>query len=121
LTSKRNPKTPNRTDRWTRNGYWTVDTDYGDYCETGERLWREDRIEALLSQDAHEGPGVLFVRGTTRNQAVFYPAHYQAGYDNAALARQLRILPAAGSRGERIFAAVHRLQIARPGLPATRC
>jgi predicted ATPase len=32
-------------------GYRTADTDYGDYYQTigGERLWREDRISALLA------------------------------------------------------------------------
>lgn len=52
-------------------GYRTVDTDYGDYHELidGEWLWREDRIDALLSQ---EGAGLLFVQGTTRNQVQFY-------------------------------------------------
>uniref|UniRef100_UPI00083149C7 AAA family ATPase n=1 Tax=Nocardia amamiensis TaxID=404578 RepID=UPI00083149C7 len=56
-------------------GYRTVDTDYGDYFETvdGERLWREDRIEALLSDESEEHQGVLFVQGTTRNQTLFYP------------------------------------------------
>lgn len=56
-------------------GYWTVDTDYGDYYETvdGETLWREDRIAALLANDPEEHPGVLFVQGTTRNQTLFYP------------------------------------------------
>jgi hypothetical protein len=56
-------------------GYRTVDTDYGDYYETvdGERLWREDRIDALLSNDSKEHPSVLFVQGATRNQALFYP------------------------------------------------
>ena len=53
-----------------RRGYRTVDTDYGGYHETvdGQRLWREDRIAALLAED-----GPLFVQGTTRNQVVFYP------------------------------------------------
>jgi hypothetical protein len=53
-----------------RRGYHTVDTDYDDFHETidGERLWREDRIAALL-----EDTGPLFVQGTTRNQVVFYP------------------------------------------------
>jgi shikimate kinase len=53
-----------------RRGYHTVDTDYGDYHETvdGERLWREDRIAALLAE-----AGPLIVSGTTRNQVVFYP------------------------------------------------
>ena len=48
-----------------RRGYRTVDTDYGDYHETvdGERLWREDRIAALLAEG-----GPLFVSGTTRGR-----------------------------------------------------
>jgi adenylate kinase family enzyme len=56
-------------------GYRTADTDYGDYHQTigGERLWREDRISALLSSVPDHLPGVLFVQGTTRNQALFYP------------------------------------------------
>jgi shikimate kinase len=56
-------------------GYRTVDTDYGDYFQVidGESLWREDRISALLSSAPDELPGVLFVQGTTRNQALFYP------------------------------------------------
>jgi GTPase SAR1 family protein len=50
-------------------GYRSVDTDYGDYFEIidGERLWREDRISALLASAPDELPGVLFVQGTTRN------------------------------------------------------
>lgn len=56
-------------------GYRTVGTDYGDYFEMvgGERLWREPRIHALLASAPDDLPGVLFVQGTTRNQAVFYP------------------------------------------------
>jgi shikimate kinase len=56
-------------------GYRAVDTDYGGYFETrtGERLWREDRISALLDSAPAELPGILFVQGTTRNQARFYP------------------------------------------------
>jgi broad-specificity NMP kinase len=63
-------------------GYRTVDTDYGDYYETvsGERLWREDQIDALLSSTPDEVPGVLFVQGTTRNQVLFYPR-----FDNIVL------------------------------------
>jgi RNase adaptor protein for sRNA GlmZ degradation len=54
-------------------GYWTVDTDYGDFFETvdGESLWIEARIEELLAAD--DPRGVLFVAGTTRNQVTFYP------------------------------------------------
>jgi broad-specificity NMP kinase len=56
-------------------GYRTVDTDYGNYFRTvdGERLWREDRIDALLAGVPDELAGVLFITGTTRNQALFYP------------------------------------------------
>ncbi|WP_319944468.1 AAA family ATPase [Nocardia macrotermitis] len=56
-------------------GYWTVDTDYGDYHHDvdGEMLWREDKIDALLSRAESELHGALFVQGTTRNQTVFYP------------------------------------------------
>ncbi|MFB7719185.1 AAA family ATPase [Nocardia sp. NPDC056100] len=59
-------------DELAARGYSTVDTDYGDYHRVvdGERLWREDRIDALLSRDDAR---VLFVQGTTRNQTVFYP------------------------------------------------
>ncbi len=53
-------------------GHHTVDTDYGDYHHSvdGESLWREDRIDALLSEHRD---GLLFLAGTTRNQTVFYP------------------------------------------------
>ena len=56
-------------------GYRAVDTDYGGYFQVvgGERLWREDRISALLATAPDELPGVLFVQGTTRNQVLFYP------------------------------------------------
>ncbi|RDI48430.1 AAA family ATPase [Nocardia mexicana] len=56
-----------------RRGHRTVDTDYGDYFETvdGERLWRTDRIDALLTSAPESGS--LFVQGTTRNQTLFYP------------------------------------------------
>ena len=56
-------------------GYRAVDTDYDGYFQVvgGERLWREDRISALLSSAPDELPGVLFVQGTTRNQVLFYP------------------------------------------------
>lgn len=56
-------------------GYRTVDTDYGGYFETvgDERLWREEKVSALLASAPDERPGVLFVQGTTRNQVVFYP------------------------------------------------
>jgi shikimate kinase len=58
-------------------GYSTVDTDYGDYYEVvdGERLWRADRIEALVGAARGDGTGgldVLFVQGTARNQGAFY-------------------------------------------------
>jgi hypothetical protein len=61
-----------------RRGHRVVDTDYGGWIaevpslggRTAERLWREDRIEALLG-----GPhdGALFVSGCVANQRKFYP------------------------------------------------
>jgi shikimate kinase len=56
-------------------GYRAVDTDYGDYFEVvdGERLWRADRVTALLAGAADAPGGVLFAAGTTRNQGRFYP------------------------------------------------
>lgn len=55
-----------------RRGHHVVDTDYGDWIdESGpERLWREDRIAALL--DEHQGD-TLFVAGCVANQGRFYP------------------------------------------------
>jgi dephospho-CoA kinase len=52
-------------------GYRTVDTDFGDWIEesTGEPLWREDRIDALLGETS-DIP--LFVVGTVANQGRFY-------------------------------------------------
>jgi hypothetical protein len=50
-----------------------VDTDYGGWTDGepgSERLWREDRMEALL--DEHE-EGVLFISGCADNQGTFYP------------------------------------------------
>ena len=59
-------------------GYRTVDTDYGGYYEEvdGERLWRRNRIEALLrdaASDGEDSEDPLFIQGTTRNQGSFYP------------------------------------------------
>jgi len=58
-----------------RRGYRTVDTDYGDFYEEvdGERLWRRDRVEAVLRTVPDGGEDLLFVQGTTRNQGSFYP------------------------------------------------
>jgi dephospho-CoA kinase len=61
-----------------RRGYRVVDTDYGGWTEDvasadgrgSERLWREDRIAALL---AERDAGVLFVSGCVANQGTFYP------------------------------------------------
>jgi dephospho-CoA kinase len=61
-----------------RRGYRVVDTDYDGWTEDvpfvdgqgSERLWREDRIEALLGE--HDD-GVVFVSGCVRNQGKFYP------------------------------------------------
>ncbi|GAA4528350.1 AAA family ATPase [Amycolatopsis samaneae] len=59
-------------DELASRGHRTVDTDYGGYHETvdGERLWRADRIDALLSEVSETH---LFVGGATRNQVRFYP------------------------------------------------
>ena len=57
-------------------GYKTVDTDYGDWhewangVEGGDWVWREERIQALLSTEDAEA---LFVSGTVSNQHKFYP------------------------------------------------
>jgi hypothetical protein len=61
-----------------RRGHRVVDTDYGDWIEEApatdgrpfEPLWREDRIDALLTE--HAG-GALFISGTVANQGSFYP------------------------------------------------
>jgi dephospho-CoA kinase len=55
-----------------RRGHRVVDTDYGDWTdESGpERLWREDRIGALLEG---QEDGTLFVSGCVANQGTFYP------------------------------------------------
>jgi broad-specificity NMP kinase len=55
-----------------RRGHRVVDTDYGGWTEgTGrDRVWREDRMRALL--DDH-GNGALFVSGCVPNQGRFYP------------------------------------------------
>jgi hypothetical protein len=59
-----------------RARYKVVDSDYGGFTVdvdsgTGrERLWREDRIQEVLSADDAE---VLFIGGTSRNQVQFYP------------------------------------------------
>jgi hypothetical protein len=54
-----------------RRGHRVVDTDYdGWIADDGpERLWREDRIAALL--DGHSA-GALFVAGCVPNQGRFY-------------------------------------------------
>ena len=56
----------------TTRGFQTVDTDYGDWIDEsgGERLWRADRIDALLAESS-DVP--LFVAGTVANQGRFYP------------------------------------------------
>lgn len=66
-------------------GYKAVDADYEDLSEwvnvagdselagsiaEQEWMWREDRMQRLLSA---EGEGVLFVSGCARNQVKFYP------------------------------------------------
>ena len=60
-----------------RKGHRVLDTDYGGWTEDvpssdggSERLWVEDRIDALLEE--HDD-GVLFVSGCVSNQGKFYP------------------------------------------------
>jgi shikimate kinase len=61
-----------------RRGYRVVDTDHGGWSDevpqaggaSAEQLWREDRIDALLSE---RGDGILFVSGCVANQGRFYP------------------------------------------------
>jgi len=55
-----------------RRGHRVVDTDYGGWIDEGgpERVWREDRIGALL--DEHDD-GSLFISGCVPNQGKFYP------------------------------------------------
>ena len=61
-----------------RRGHRVVDTDYDGWTESAptadgarvEQLWREERIDALLS--GHD-EGALFVSGCVRNQVRFYP------------------------------------------------
>jgi dephospho-CoA kinase len=61
-----------------RRGHRVVDTDDGDWVEEvrlpdgqgPERMWRDERIAALLDQ--HED-GALFVSGCVANQGTFYP------------------------------------------------
>jgi dephospho-CoA kinase len=60
-----------------RRGHPVVDTDAGDWIakvpdpDRGfERLWRVDRIEALLAQHS---AGALFIAGCVPNQGTFYP------------------------------------------------
>lgn len=44
---------------------------WSEYDDTGEWLWREDRLAPLL--DGIDGDDVLFVSGCARNQWRFYP------------------------------------------------
>jgi hypothetical protein len=55
-----------------RRGHRVVDTDYGQWIDdaSGERLWREDHISALLDEHAD---GALFISGCVPNQVNFYP------------------------------------------------
>ena len=61
-----------------RRGHRVVDTDDDGWNEDlpladgsgSERLWREDRIDALLTEHSD---GALFVSGCVSNQGTFYP------------------------------------------------
>jgi len=53
-------------------GYRAVDLDepaWSEYDEDGDWIWREDRVQVLLSE---EGEDVLFVSGCPSNQVKFY-------------------------------------------------
>jgi dephospho-CoA kinase len=60
-----------------KRGHRVVDTDYDGWCEdvtspdgsSSERLWREDRMSALLAEHV---AGTLIVGGCTSNQGKFY-------------------------------------------------
>ena len=53
-------------------GYKAVDADYGlsERGPEGDWLWREDRIQSLLST---EDSDILFLSGCATNQGTFYP------------------------------------------------
>ncbi|HJV13369.1 MAG TPA: AAA family ATPase [Propionibacteriaceae bacterium] len=56
-----------------RRGHSVIDTDEGDWTEDGrnfERLWREEKMNAVLAEHA---AGTLFVSGCVDNQGSFYP------------------------------------------------
>ena len=61
-----------------RRGHRVVNTEYDGWDEEvplpdtsgSERLWREDRIDALLAEHSE---GALFISGTVSNQGKFYP------------------------------------------------
>ena len=61
-----------------RRGHRVVDTDDAGWSEDRplddgsgwERLWREDRVDALLAEHSDEA---LFVSGCVSNQGTFYP------------------------------------------------
>jgi broad-specificity NMP kinase len=54
-----------------RQGFDTVDTDYGSWCHDvdGDNKWDEPKISSLL---AKERAGVLYLSGTVSNQGRFY-------------------------------------------------
>jgi broad-specificity NMP kinase len=64
-----------------RRGYPAIDLDADEWCEwkpdtdgNPERVWREDKVQALLEREC-EAP--LFVSGCESNQGKFYPHfHY---------------------------------------------
>jgi dephospho-CoA kinase len=83
-------------DRLEQRGYRVVDTDIGGWIEhlhrpdgVGvERQWREDRIDALITD--HERSGVpLFIAGAVWNQGRFYPRFDEVVLLSAPLAVML--------------------------------
>jgi broad-specificity NMP kinase len=62
------------TGRLATLGYKTVDMDeagWSEYAQDGEWVWREDRLQELLS--SLKDGDVLFVSGCAINQGKFYP------------------------------------------------
>ena len=68
-------------------GYRAVDTDYGGWIDESpgaERGWREERIDALITEHERSGE-TLFIAGTVRNQTRFHRRFDQIVLLTAAL------------------------------------
>ncbi|RLK62177.1 AAA family ATPase [Actinokineospora cianjurensis] len=78
-----------------RLGYRVVDSDHGDWVAdlplpdgTSEPQWREDRIDALISEHERSGEP-LVIAGTVVNQGRFYPRFAEVVLLSAPLAVML--------------------------------